>query len=154
MPARTVSMKSTYLSERVERTRRTKLDGNHVRFRQICERVERQPACLSCAYTEAGQSFGEVAIVTNDVRTASVVADETTELIVINVDLFNRTVRNSIRMVFENKFRFIATNPYFQKMAAKFRRQLTMATDVYRLPSDVLLTKQGDPVTAIYFIVA
>ena len=50
--------------------------------------------------SEAGQGFGEIALMTtNAERNASIIADEETDLLIINRDLFNRTVK--VRSIFQ-----------------------------------------------------
>ena len=42
----------------------------------------------------AGRSFGELALINTDcVRNASIIADELTDLIVVNRDLYNRSLK-------------------------------------------------------------
>lgn len=38
----------------------------------------------------AGEGFGEIALVSDDTRTASIIADETTDLMVVNKTLYAR----------------------------------------------------------------
>ena len=44
----------------------------------------------SCKMKGAGVGFGEVALVSNDMRSASIIADELTDLLVVNKQLYNR----------------------------------------------------------------
>jgi len=44
--------------------------------------------------TAAGRSFGELALINTDcVRNASIIADEPTDLIIVNRDLYNRSLK-------------------------------------------------------------
>jgi hypothetical protein len=100
-----------------------------------------------------GATFGEVALMSDDcIRTASIIADERCELIVIDRDLYNRSVKNVLKKEFEDKSNFIANSPYFRGWAPKYKKQLAMALQKETLPYEGSLTKQGDPVEAIYFI--
>ena len=79
-----------------------------------------------------GATFGEVALMKEDdcIRTASIVADETCDLIVVDRSLYNRSVKNVLKKEFEDKQNFIATNKYFQTWAPKYKKQLAMALQV------------------------
>ncbi len=45
-------------------------------------------------FVDAGKAFGELALMNEDsVRNASIIADEETDLLVINRDLFNRSLK-------------------------------------------------------------
>lgn len=45
-------------------------------------------------FSAAGKSFGEIALISEDsVRNASIIADEETDLLVINRELFNSTLK-------------------------------------------------------------
>jgi CRP-like cAMP-binding protein len=47
---------------------------------------------------EGGKSFGEIALISQDsIRNASVVADETSDLLVIHRDLYNRSLKVGIK---------------------------------------------------------
>jgi len=83
-----------------------------------------------------------------------VIADEPTDLIVIDRALYTRCVRDVITREFQQKADFIAQHPHFRTWAPKYRKQLTMALYKEVLSFDHVLTKQGAPVDAIYFIVS
>jgi len=61
-----------------------------------------------------GATFGEVALMSEDcVRTASIIADESSDLIVIDRELYNRSVKAVLKAEFEvsdNRLSFILTN--------------------------------------------
>jgi len=108
-----------------------------------------------CGCTEPGEAFGEVALLTdNGTRSASIVADEPTDLIVIDRALYARCVQDVISLEFQQKADFIAQHPHFSNWAPKYRKQLTMALEKEVLSFDHVVTKQGAPVEAIYFVVS
>ena len=53
---------------------------------------------------------------------------------------------------FEDKSNFIANNPFFCNWAPKYKKQLAMALEKDVIAYDGVLTKQGEPLAAIYFI--
>ncbi|XP_074650320.1 uncharacterized protein LOC141905375 [Tubulanus polymorphus] len=102
-----------------------------------------------------GDTFGEVALLSEDcIRTASIVADESTDLIAIDRDLYNRSVKNFIAKEFEDKSNFIAASEYFSNWSPKYRKQLAMALRKETYNYDTAIVRQGDPVTEIYFIIS
>jgi len=110
---------------------------------------------MSHECTEPGAAFGEMALLTdNGTRSASVIVDELTDLIVIDRALYSRCVRDVISQEFQQKDHFIAQHPHFRSWAPKYRKQLIMALEREVLSFDHVVTKQGAPVDAIYFIVS
>ena len=63
-----------------------------------------------------------------------------------------RSVKQVLQQEFEDKTNFIANNPFFQTWAPKYKKQLAMALEKDVFPYDGVMTKQGEPVSAIYFI--
>ena len=50
--------------------------------------------CVCTYVSDAGKAFGELALLNEDsVRNASIIADEETDLLIINRDLFNRSLK-------------------------------------------------------------
>ena len=88
------------------------------------------------------------------IRTASIIADDTSELIVIDRELYNRSVQSVLRQEFEDKQNFITKNPLFSSWAPRYKKQLAMALQKETLPYEGVPTKQGTQVTAIYFILS
>ncbi|XP_053381442.1 uncharacterized protein LOC123556827 isoform X2 [Mercenaria mercenaria] len=103
----------------------------------------------------SGFPFGEVALVSDDaVRTATIVAEEETDLLVVDRALYNRAVRDVLAEEFEEKQNFIQTNSLFSSWIPKYKKQLTMAMYKETFPYDSVLVKQGDTVGNIYFIIS
>lgn len=104
--------------------------------------------------TGAGAVFGEVALLKEDdcTRTASIITDETCDFVVIDRELYNRSVKNVLKKEFEEKTNFIATNPYFQLWAPKYKKQLAMALQKESVPYEGTVVRQGDGLAALYFI--
>ncbi|KAK7478473.1 hypothetical protein BaRGS_00030319, partial [Batillaria attramentaria] len=101
-----------------------------------------------------GLSFGEVALIDETcVRTASIVADDKTDLVIVDKALYTRSVKDSMAKEFEEKRQFIVNNSLFSSWAPKYRKQLTMALykEVYSYEST--LVRQGDEVECVYFII-
>lgn len=59
-------------------------------------------------YSESGAPFGDVALISDDnIRTASIVADEKTDLLVVDRALYNRSVKEVLAKEFQEKTNFI-----------------------------------------------
>ena len=51
-------------------------------------------------YSEAGKSFGEIALISEDaVRNASIISDDETDMLVIDRELFNSTLKVRVYVV-------------------------------------------------------
>ena len=66
--------------------------------------------------------------------------------------MYNRSVKNVLKKEFEDKTNFIANNPYFNVWPPKYKKQLAMALIKEDYPYEGMITRQGDMVQAIYFI--
>jgi hypothetical protein len=70
--------------------------------------------------TDEGQAFGEVALIKEDcVRTASVVTDDNTDLMVVDRALYNRSVRDVLEREF-NEFMFICIKIILRLLKSTF----------------------------------
>ena len=62
-----------------------------------------------------GKSFGELALINkNCIRNASIIADETTDLLIVNRELYNRCLHAAQAAEFEQRTSFVANQPLFQ----------------------------------------
>lgn len=102
----------------------------------------------------AGTSFGEVALIDETcVRTASIVADDTTDLVIVDKALYTRSVKDSMAREYEEKRQFISNNSLFSFWAPKYRKQLIMALYKAVYSYESTLVRQGDEVECVYFII-
>ncbi|XP_025113407.1 uncharacterized protein LOC112575645 isoform X2 [Pomacea canaliculata] len=100
-----------------------------------------------------GFSFGEVALIDETcVRTASIVADERTDLVIVDKALYTRSVKDIIAKEFEDKRDFIARSKLFSSWAPKYRKQLAMALYKEVWPYESTLVRQSEDVEFMYFI--
>jgi len=86
------------------------------------------------------------------IRSATVITDVQSDLMVIDRELYNRSIKSVLKAEFDQKANFIEGNPNFNKWNAKCKKQLTMALEKETLPYESVLTKQGSRIEAIYFI--
>ncbi|XP_041352079.1 uncharacterized protein LOC121370722 [Gigantopelta aegis] len=100
-----------------------------------------------------GQAFGEVALIKEDcIRTASVVADEDTDLLVVDRNLYNRSVRDVMEREFNEKTEFVEKNPLFSTWTVKQRRYLSISFKKETVHYGCPITRQGQPASQISFI--
>ncbi|XP_013410687.1 uncharacterized protein LOC106173902 [Lingula anatina] len=116
--------------------------------------LDRRPYGAYVTSLDEGKSFGEVALITEDcVRTASVIVDTKTDLLVVSRELFNRCLRAAKEQEFNAKMAFVNNCEYFCSWQPKCKRQLAMSLIKRTIPFDGLILKQGDPVEGIFYII-
>ena len=86
------------------------------------------------------------------IRTASVVADENIDLMIVEKSLYERSVQDVLTREFQQKIAFICANPLFRDWPHKYRHQLAMAVYKVSLPYNEVLIAQGEATTCIYFL--
>ncbi|VDI54003.1 Hypothetical predicted protein [Mytilus galloprovincialis] len=102
-----------------------------------------------------GVPFGEVALMSDDcIRTASIISEEKTDLLMVDRALYNRAVKDVLAREFEEKAAFIKDSPLFSTWAPRYKKQLAMALYKESFPYESALVRQGDPLTNIYFIIS
>ncbi|CAG2187280.1 unnamed protein product [Mytilus edulis] len=100
-----------------------------------------------------GQAFGEVALIKEDcVRTASVVTDEDTDLMVVDRALYNRSVRDVLEREFHEKTEFVENNPLFKQWLPKMKKSMTIALQKETMHYGSPVVRQGQPVENIFFM--
>lgn len=105
-------------------------------------------------YSGTGVPFGDVALMSEDcVRTATIIAEEVTDLLVVDRALYNRAVKEVLAKEYEDKVAFINNNPLFSAWTPRYKKQLTMAMFKEEFTYNTTLVKQGDPVEVIYFLI-
>lgn len=87
------------------------------------------------------------------VRTATIIAEEVTDLLVLDRALYNRAVKEVLAKEYEDKVAFINNNPLFSAWTPRYKKQLTMAMFKEEFTYNTTLVKQGDPVEVIYFLI-
>jgi hypothetical protein len=126
----------------------------------------------------AGEGFGEVALVSNDTRSASIIADEVTHLMVVNKALYTRlgffkwnSLAISILYVTDflafflrclqaptlrklrEKQSFINSSPFFGNWAPKMKKLLSLCLEREIIPYDSYLGKQGEAANKMFFLI-
>ncbi|KAL4225729.1 hypothetical protein ACF0H5_016418 [Mactra antiquata] len=101
----------------------------------------------------AGRSFGELALINADcVRNASIIADEVTDLIIVNRELYDRSLKAFQEKEFNEKKRFVEEYYLFQGWTNKYKKQLAMSLRKEKVCFDDIIIKQGYPIDGLCFL--
>lgn len=100
-----------------------------------------------------GKSFGELALVqTNSIRNASVITEKPTDLIVIDRELYNRSLKAAQKQEVQMKLDFVNANPLFSNWTKRQRSVLTMSLMRYQYQYGNTIIRQGSPAHSLIFI--
>ncbi|XP_071956904.1 uncharacterized protein [Antedon mediterranea] len=101
----------------------------------------------------AGLSFGELALIKkSNTRNASVISDSKMHVIIVNKDLYSRSLQLSQQKDLEERTSFVDTYPLFRDWRPRYRSMLAMSLRRTTIEFNNNLVRQGDPVNALYFI--
>lgn len=102
-----------------------------------------------------GKCFGEVALLKEDcIRTATVVADGDTDLVVIDRNLYNRSVRDVLEREYQLKTRFVEGSSLFKDWPAKQKKLLVVALKKENMKYGSYLLRQGSPTENMFFLLS
>lgn len=104
------------------------------------------------ARLEAGQSFGELALLYNSVRAASIIALEKTELIVLNRETFKKYIHSMHTSHLNQIVQFYEHLILFSKMDKHELIKLASKSLIKKYPSRTYLIKQNEEASCIFFI--
>ncbi|KAK3581466.1 hypothetical protein CHS0354_031791 [Potamilus streckersoni] len=104
---------------------------------------------------DAGRSFGELALINADcIRNASIIVDEMLDLLVVNRELYNGTLKAFQTREYEEKKRFVEEYPLFSGWQPRYKKQLAMSLRKQKLNFDGILVKQGCPADGLCFLLS
>ncbi|XP_077982264.1 uncharacterized protein LOC144437232 [Glandiceps talaboti] len=117
------------------------------------KRLDRSPFGQHIVQLGSGKSFGEIALIQkNCVRTASIIGDTECDLIVINRDLYSRSLKAAQEAEFRAKHDFINNFPLFKKWNPKFRNLIAMSLRKVQVRYNHPIVRQGEKLRGIVFI--
>ncbi|XP_067942537.1 uncharacterized protein [Watersipora subatra] len=120
------------------------------------EQSERSTLGKFIMLIESGKSFGELALLSeNPERNASIVADiDNMDLLVVDKELYDRTIKECQLAEYKDKREFIAKHPLFKTWGMKLQRllEMSMTKEVYNF--DSVIVRQGLPFDGLYFIIS
>ncbi|XP_071816702.1 uncharacterized protein [Apostichopus japonicus] len=100
-----------------------------------------------------GKSFGELALVqTNSIRNASVISENATDLIVIDRELYNRSLKAAQKQEVQEKLDFVNSHTLYSNWTKRQRAVLTMSLirNSYQYGNTII--RQGSPTNSLIFI--
>lgn len=100
----------------------------------------------------AGFDFGERALVTNEPRSATVMTITPTDLLVVDREVFSRTLKAAHERELQEKTDFINHCPLFSSWSPRLKRLVSLNIERGRFSYDNVLYKQGSKADAVYFI--
>ncbi|XP_064601097.1 uncharacterized protein LOC135467261 [Liolophura sinensis] len=104
---------------------------------------------------EAGKSFGELALINKDcVRNASIITDVSTDLLVVDRTLYNRSLHAYQAQEFAQRSQFTTQYPLFSNWQPRYKKQMAMSLRKDTIPYESTIVRQGDPVENIYFLLS
>ncbi|VDP27340.1 unnamed protein product [Schistosoma margrebowiei] len=129
---------------------------------------------------EAGSVFGEVALIEDCLRTASILALPNTNefnrhessfnpqqqqesssssltkqsvcLVNISRKLYNNTVRVAMENEFHERMKFVKNITYFQHLSDKIQKQIAMSLEKQKYEYNQVVLKQGSSFNGLYFV--
>ncbi|CAF0714000.1 unnamed protein product [Brachionus calyciflorus] len=125
------------------------LNDSYDRNRKFREKLGNYVTALG-----AGEGFGEIALVSDENRTATIIADEQTDLMVVDKALYARCLQASTLRKLEEKREFINKSAFFGNWAPKMKKLLSLCLERDIIPYDSYLGLQGEPADKIYFIIS
>ena len=107
--------------------------------------------CVTAA--DAGDVFGEMSLLNGvEWRLASVITDESCQLLVLSQQLFDRYIKQHASEMYSEKSRFVLTNPYLKSAPSAFKTSLVILMRKKSLGYNELLIRQGQTINSVYFI--
>ncbi|CAF1332490.1 unnamed protein product [Adineta steineri] len=99
-----------------------------------------------------GHDFGERALITNEPRSATVMTTTSTDLLVVDREVFSRTLKSAHEKELQEKTDFINRSPLFSSWSPRLKRLVSLSLERGRFAYDSVLYRQGAPAHAVYFI--
>ncbi|XP_033116831.1 uncharacterized protein LOC117116849 isoform X2 [Anneissia japonica] len=103
----------------------------------------------------AGLSFGELALIKkSNTRNASVISDSKMHVIIVNRDVYSRSLKISQQKDLEERTNFVDTYPLFRDWRPRYRSMLAMSLRRATIEFNNNIVRQGAPLTNLYFILS
>ncbi|XP_028399067.1 cGMP-dependent protein kinase, isozyme 1-like [Dendronephthya gigantea] len=98
-----------------------------------------------------GGAFGELALLQNTTRTATIVCKTACEFLKIDKDDFNQVLRSSQQIDFEKKMTIFKEQSYFEKWSMQEVRSANANSKVVLFPANSIILKDNDE-EYVYFV--
>ncbi|KAL3312127.1 hypothetical protein Ciccas_009289 [Cichlidogyrus casuarinus] len=103
----------------------------------------------------AGRSFGELALINDDcIRNASIISDEICDLVVVDRELYDRSLKSFQEAELKERKDFIQDCQLFSKWSKSHKRQAAMSLRRETFEYDEYLIEQGKSLNGLVFILS
>ena len=120
---------------------------------QILKSLMTTATYILLCFLDAGKSFGELALINPDcIRNASIISEETTDLLVVNRDLYNRSLHSFQAREFEERKRFVEEFPLFSNWQPRYKKQVAMSLRKEKISFEGNIVKQGQAINGVLFL--
>ncbi|EAR83882.2 cyclic nucleotide-binding domain protein (macronuclear) [Tetrahymena thermophila SB210] len=99
-----------------------------------------------------GAAFGEIALITNSKRTATIMANQPTELIILEKDVFQAFIKEKKTLHLQKLQSFLENMNLFTLLPENILLEITTKCQIKKYPSNTIIMRQGDDAAAIYFV--
>lgn len=101
----------------------------------------------------AGDSFGELALLHDIRRAATIICKGTVEFLTIDKPDFDMVLKRSYQQEWESKMSLLKSSPYFKDYSPKELQQVNSTAKLVEYPANtVILRDAGNPGECVYFI--
>lgn len=102
---------------------------------------------------ETGSGFGEMALISDDVRNATIISDTRSQFLVLDKVVYNRSLRKTQEADFKAFSNFVNSSPLFLNWSPRYKKQVAMSLSRSIFPFETEIVKQGSKINGIGFIV-
>jgi len=102
---------------------------------------------------ETGSGFGEMALMSDDVRNATIISETHSKFLVLDKSVYNRSLRKSQEIEFQAFNNFVNNSPIFYNWAPRYKKQVAMSLRRSTFPFETEIIKQGDKINGIGFLI-
>ncbi|KER32146.1 hypothetical protein T265_12859, partial [Opisthorchis viverrini] len=121
------------------------------------QQMQRNPAKLKIVqnWGKRGGCFGEVALLDKEsLRTATVIADCETELIVVDRALYNRSLKEVHQVELREKAEFVNRCPTFEGWPYALLKQVGLSLRKVTMSYGAPVVRQGEPLNKMFFLLS
>ncbi|EAS05256.2 cyclic nucleotide-binding domain protein (macronuclear) [Tetrahymena thermophila SB210] len=101
---------------------------------------------------EKGESFGEIALRTEGIRTASVVCREDTHFVSITATTYNEVIDAYHDLLYKEKIDFLRNVSIFQRWSLAFVHEIMMQVEIKQFKRGDILYEEGEKSKNLYFV--